>query len=215
MPRVAGEHGVPAAVIGRTGGRRLTIEDMLDIEPRASSVRSGRQTHEAKAKRAAWSPWRARAASRRGWRSSRSTRCSTAARRAPASVPPTARACSNLTGMGLVSQVFHERDLAKLGGYLAIGHTRYSTTGGSRAENAQPIVVELRPGQPGAGPQRQPGQRRRDARGRSSAWASRPRTSTDSELIAHLIAQAPGDDWLTRMRARAADAQRARSAWRC
>src|SRR5437588_5839747 len=48
---------------------------------------------------------------------------------------------SNLTGMGLVSQVFHERDLAKLGGHLAIGHTRYSTTGSSRADNAQPIVV--------------------------------------------------------------------------
>ncbi|MBV9581282.1 MAG: amidophosphoribosyltransferase, partial [Chloroflexi bacterium] len=47
----------------------------------------------------------------------------------------------NLTGMGLVSQVFHERDLAKLGGHLAIGHTRYSTTGGSRPENAQPLVV--------------------------------------------------------------------------
>src|SRR5919202_2605186 len=48
---------------------------------------------------------------------------------------------SNLTGMGLVSQVFHERDLAKLGGSMAIGHTRYSTTGSSRAENAQPVVV--------------------------------------------------------------------------
>src|SRR3981081_4312846 len=47
----------------------------------------------------------------------------------------------NLTGMGLVSQVFHERDLAKLGGYLSIGHTRYSTTGSSRPENAQPFVV--------------------------------------------------------------------------
>src|ERR671933_231446 len=47
----------------------------------------------------------------------------------------------NLTGMGLVSQVFHERDLAKLGGNMAIGHTRYSTTGSSRAENAQPVVV--------------------------------------------------------------------------
>src|SRR5947209_20278705 len=50
-------------------------------------------------------------------------------------------ALRNLTGMGLVSQVFHERDLAKLGGFLSIGHTRYSTTGASRAENAQPFVV--------------------------------------------------------------------------
>src|SRR2546423_15713346 len=43
---------------------------------------------------------------------------------------------NNLTGMGLVSQVFHERNLARLGGRLAIGHTRYSTTGSSRADNA-------------------------------------------------------------------------------
>src|SRR5919197_1702871 len=52
----------------------------------------------------------------------------------------------HLTGMGLVSQVFHERDLAKLGGSFAIGHTRYSTTGSSRVENAQPVVVGSRRG---------------------------------------------------------------------
>jgi amidophosphoribosyltransferase len=40
--------------------------------------------------------------------------------------------------MGLVSQVFNETTLATLQGHLAIGHTRYSTTGSSRWENAQP-----------------------------------------------------------------------------
>jgi amidophosphoribosyltransferase len=40
--------------------------------------------------------------------------------------------------MGLVSQVFDEPTLATLQGHLAIGHTRYSTSGGSRWENAQP-----------------------------------------------------------------------------
>ena len=40
--------------------------------------------------------------------------------------------------MGLVSQVFDEPTLATLQGHLAIGHTRYSTTGSSRWENAQP-----------------------------------------------------------------------------
>ena len=34
--------------------------------------------------------------------------------------------------LGLVSQVFDEPTLASLRGHLAIGHTRYSTTGGSR-----------------------------------------------------------------------------------
>jgi amidophosphoribosyltransferase len=41
--------------------------------------------------------------------------------------------------MGLVSQVFDGPTLATLQGHLAIGHTRYSTTGGSRWENAQPV----------------------------------------------------------------------------
>ncbi|WP_129671750.1 amidophosphoribosyltransferase [Candidatus Chloroploca sp. Khr17] len=44
--------------------------------------------------------------------------------------------------MGLVSQVFNEENLRPLTGHLAIGHTRYSTTGSSRLENAQPFVVE-------------------------------------------------------------------------
>ncbi len=41
--------------------------------------------------------------------------------------------------MGLVAQVFDESHLATLTGHLAIGHTRYSTTGSSNWENAQPV----------------------------------------------------------------------------
>ncbi|HJP16732.1 MAG TPA: amidophosphoribosyltransferase [Acidimicrobiales bacterium] len=41
--------------------------------------------------------------------------------------------------MGLVSNVFNERTLATLDGYLAIGQTRYSTTGSSTWRNAQPV----------------------------------------------------------------------------
>ena len=48
--------------------------------------------------------------------------------------------------MGLVSQVFNETILSELTGNLAIGHTRYSTTGSSRAVNAQPAVVQTRLG---------------------------------------------------------------------
>ena len=44
--------------------------------------------------------------------------------------------------MGLVSQVFQEEDLLHLQGFAAIGHTRYSTTGSSRIENAQPFVMD-------------------------------------------------------------------------
>ena len=42
--------------------------------------------------------------------------------------------------MGLVSQVFDETALNALQGHIAIGHTRYSTTGGSTWENAQPTL---------------------------------------------------------------------------
>jgi amidophosphoribosyltransferase len=45
-----------------------------------------------------------------------------------------------LRDMGLVTQVFDERKLRGLRGELAIGHTRYSTTGSTQWANAQPIV---------------------------------------------------------------------------
>jgi len=43
---------------------------------------------------------------------------------------------------GLVTQVYQEKDLRKLKGYIAIGHNRYSTSGGSKAEHIQPILHE-------------------------------------------------------------------------
>ncbi|HEY3289643.1 MAG TPA: amidophosphoribosyltransferase [Anaerolineae bacterium] len=45
-------------------------------------------------------------------------------------------------GMGLVAQVFNEDNLRPLVGHLAIGHTRYSTTGSSHLRNAQPYLIE-------------------------------------------------------------------------
>ena len=44
--------------------------------------------------------------------------------------------------MGLVSEIFTDDVLAKLPGSMAIGHTRYSTTGDSALLNAQPIRVD-------------------------------------------------------------------------
>jgi amidophosphoribosyltransferase len=41
--------------------------------------------------------------------------------------------------LGLVNQVFKEHDLRALGGDLAIGHVRYSTTGSNEWENSQPV----------------------------------------------------------------------------
>ncbi|MCR5624729.1 MAG: amidophosphoribosyltransferase [Lachnospiraceae bacterium] len=44
-------------------------------------------------------------------------------------------------GMGLVSEVFTPQDLSNLDGNIGVGHVRYSTTGGSIPENAQPIAM--------------------------------------------------------------------------
>lgn len=43
--------------------------------------------------------------------------------------------------LGLVSQVFDEQTLSSLKGHIAVGHCRYSTTGGNTWENAQPIFA--------------------------------------------------------------------------
>ncbi|MFN7140682.1 MAG: amidophosphoribosyltransferase [Limisphaerales bacterium] len=50
-------------------------------------------------------------------------------------------------GMGLVSQIFSGDVLHKLTGKMAVGHTRYSTTGSSHIRNAQPLIVDCKKGQ--------------------------------------------------------------------
>ncbi|MBC5689144.1 amidophosphoribosyltransferase [Mediterraneibacter sp. NSJ-55] len=49
-------------------------------------------------------------------------------------------------GMGLVSEVFKEENLQLLTGNLGIGHVRYSTTGASTLQNAQPLVMNYAKG---------------------------------------------------------------------
>jgi amidophosphoribosyltransferase len=49
---------------------------------------------------------------------------------------------NDIKGMGLVSEIFTDDVLMRLPGHIAIGHTRYSTTGDSALLNAQPISVE-------------------------------------------------------------------------
>src|SRR3989344_2743648 len=44
-------------------------------------------------------------------------------------------------GMGLVSQVFNDQLLESLKGHIAIGHNRYSTTGGTHVKHAQPMIA--------------------------------------------------------------------------
>jgi amidophosphoribosyltransferase len=95
-----------------------------------------------------------------------------------------------LRDMGLVTQVFDEQKLRGLHGELAIGHTRYSTTGSSQWWNAQPLV--------------QHGSARTVALGHNgnltnaaalrnelAADGHRLATTADSEVIAALIANDP------------------------
>lgn len=49
-------------------------------------------------------------------------------------------------GMGLCSEVFKDNLGPLLGGHIGIGHVRYSTTGDSMADNAQPLVMSYRGG---------------------------------------------------------------------
>ena len=44
-------------------------------------------------------------------------------------------------GLGLINEVFDEEVLSGLKGNLGVGHVRYSTAGGTRAENAMPLVL--------------------------------------------------------------------------
>jgi amidophosphoribosyltransferase len=114
-------------------------------------------------------------------------------------------------GMGLVSRVFTEDDLEAMPGFMAVGHCRYSTTGSSSEENIQPIL--RRP----AGAARPNGCAGLDAIGpiavahngnivnalelRSdpvlddhARWVS-----SDTAVIAELIAHTPGEDIMDRL----------------
>ncbi|MBI2864378.1 MAG: amidophosphoribosyltransferase [Chloroflexi bacterium] len=104
---------------------------------------------------------------------------------------------SNHTGMGLVSQVFDEDNLQDLEGHIAIGHNRYSTTGSSRPINAQPVVVDGCCGQLALahnGNITNAKDLRDELRGLGHEFA----TSTDSEVIAHLLVSSPGESWVER-----------------
>lgn len=99
--------------------------------------------------------------------------------------------------MGLVSQVFNEEILRQLTGPLAIGHTRYSTTGSSRVVNAQPVVV-VTPLGPLALAHNGNLVNATQLREELLKQDYNLQTTTDSELIALAIAQeiALDKDWL-------------------
>ena len=103
------------------------------------------------------------------------------------------------TRMGLVSQVFEEDDLERLKGHIAIGHTRYSTTGSSRIVNAQPILVKG-PWGPMALAHNGNIVNAAELRADLEQQGAEFQTTTDSEAIAWMIALAPGKTWQERLR---------------
>jgi|LSQX01.1.fsa_nt_gb amidophosphoribosyltransferase len=100
---------------------------------------------------------------------------------------------SQRKAMGLVTRVFNEEVLQELRGNLAIGHVRYSTTGSSTLINAQPITVPTRFGTIAVA---QNGNlvNCRALRAELEEEGITFEGTNDSEVIAHLIARAPGDD---------------------
>ena len=94
--------------------------------------------------------------------------------------------------MGLVTNVFDDRTLAPLKGHLAIGHTRYSTTGSSTWRNAQPVYRE--PGESGFALGHNGNLTNTEALAREAGMLPGMVTS-DSDLVAELIAAAfPADE---------------------
>jgi amidophosphoribosyltransferase len=97
--------------------------------------------------------------------------------------------------MGLVSQVFTEAQLTALKGHIAIGHTRYSTTGSSRQVNCQPIVLQ---GQRGVIALGHNGDLV-NSRGLRQEYLEAGysfATTTDSEIIARMLVESQGRDWV-------------------
>jgi amidophosphoribosyltransferase len=100
--------------------------------------------------------------------------------------------------VGLVSQIFNSQNLAALTGHLAIGHTRYSTTGSSVLHNAQPFLIETRHGPLAVahnGNLVNFSELRQELFQRGVGLYS----SSDSEVITMLLAGAEGDSWEERI----------------
>lgn len=96
------------------------------------------------------------------------------------------------TSLGLVSQVFDEEDIQALTGFAAIGHTRYSTAGSTLECNAGPMYVESDLGPLAIshnGNLTNAVQLRRELETLGEEFV----TTTDSEVLARVIALADGD----------------------
>ena len=93
--------------------------------------------------------------------------------------------------LGLVANAFSEADLRHLTGDIAVGHTRYSTTGSTSDGNAGPMTAESSLGTVVVAHNGNV-VNTLETKALLSEGGARLTTTTDSEILAHLIAEAPG-----------------------
>ncbi len=97
--------------------------------------------------------------------------------------------------MGLVNQVFRNGEVKSLPGTMAIGHTRYSTTGSSLQCNVQPFLVDGLNGRLALGHNGNIVDPLALQQRINKQWGCQFTSTTDSEAIAYLLANAPGPTW--------------------
>ena len=95
--------------------------------------------------------------------------------------------------MGLITGVFDEEILGRLRGDVAIGHTRYSTTGGSLVFNAQPFIEDSNLGPFAFG--HNGNLTNADELAATLPEDVRLSATSDSEILAKIIARADGATW--------------------
>ena len=102
------------------------------------------------------------------------------------------------TAMGLVAQTLDEETLLQLPGHIAIGHTRYSTMGSNTESNAQPLISD--------GPQVKIALAHNgnvinalELKEELAEWGCTFTSTNDSEIIAHLLTNAPANSWEERV----------------
>jgi len=100
-----------------------------------------------------------------------------------------------LKGQGLVAEIMRPEKLAEMQGHIAIGHVRYSTTGASHGANAQPLMANTRGGHVAVSHN---GNLTNAAELAEALEANGAifQSTTDSELMLHLIAQNRDPDFL-------------------
>lgn len=94
----------------------------------------------------------------------------------------------SVKGMGLLANAIPPHELTKVPGHVCIGHVRYSTTGASKPQNIQPLVVDYSEGVIALAHNGNL-TNARTLRDEYEAWGSIFQTSTDSEVLLHLMAK--------------------------